>query len=219
MQTYRCPHCRSEIPLADVNVAADVALCRRCGRTTPFSIVSGVSELALAQLDEPIKGVRVTTAMVGGTEIVYRRISKMVFFFIPFMAMWSGFSLSGIYGKQIASGRFDLGDSLFGLPFLVGTLVMLSAILFMLLGKWRVRLDGGRGEVFAGVGPLGWNRRFDYGRESVVSLELVSWRKNNTPQKAISVRTGNKEIKFGSTMQDDAKRYIAALISRECAAI
>jgi len=218
MQTYRCPQCQNEIPLTDVNVASDLALCRKCGKTTPFSLVSGVSELDLAQLDEPMKGVTVTQAMIGGTEIVYRRFSKSVFFLIPFVAVWGGFSLGGIYGRQFSSGHFDPTMSLFGLPFLIGTLVMIVAILFMIRGRWRIRLDGGRGEVFAAVGPIGWTRRFAYGRDSVVSLELSKTQRNDRIQKVISVKTGNSGIQFGTPIQDDAKRYIAALIAKECAA-
>jgi hypothetical protein len=219
MQTYQCPQCHGEISLADVNVAADVALCRKCGKATPFSLVSGVAELSPAQLDEPApKGITVRQAMVGGTEIVYRRMSFIVFFLIPFMLFWSGFSLSGIYGKQIQSGKFDLDHSLFGLPFLIGTLLLLWVIVFLLFGKWRVRLDRGRGEVFVGVGPVGWTRNFAYGPESVVSLELMATSKNNVPQKAISVKTGNAQIKFGTMIPENVKCYIGAMITKACAA-
>ncbi len=214
MTSYLCPACRSAIALEDVNVASDLALCRSCGKTSPFSMVSGVSELAQVPQDAAPKGVTVTQGITGGTEIIYRRISKIVFFLVPFMMVWSGFSLSGIYGRQIVSGRFDLSQSLFGLPFLLGTVVMLGVVLFLLFGRWRVRMSAGQGEVFAGVGPIGWTRRFPYGPQSLVSLELTNIQRNRIPQKAITVRTGNDEIRFGTGIQEDAKRFIAAAILR-----
>jgi hypothetical protein len=215
-QTYHCPGCRSEIPLSDINVSADVALCRHCGKSTRFSLLSGVSEIGQAQLDRPPKGVRVTQSVVGGSEILYRRVSPVVFFFIPFTIFWSGLSLSGIYGSQIRSGHFDPSKALFGLPFLIGTVVLLGVILFMLLGRWRVRLDGGRGEVFVGVGPIGWTRNFLYGPDTAVSLEMTSIQKNNVPQRAIALRNGESVLKFGALIPEEAKRYIAAVITQHC---
>ena len=32
-----CPKCRGAIPLDDVNVATDIALCRRCEQTFAYS--------------------------------------------------------------------------------------------------------------------------------------------------------------------------------------
>lgn len=218
MTSYLCPACRSPISLDDVNIASDLALCRSCGKTSPFSVVSGAAELSQVTQDDVPKGVTVTQALTGGTEITYRRISKVVFFLIPFMMMWSGFSLSGIYGRQIVRGQFDLSQSLFGLPFLLGTIVLLGVVLFLLFGRWRVRMNAGQGEVFAGVGPVGWTRSFRYEPQSHVSLELTNIQRNRVPQKAITVRTGNDEIRFGTGIQEDAKRFIAAVILKNLAA-
>lgn len=217
-KTYRCPQCAGEIPMADINVATDVALCRRCGKATPFSLLSGIPELDFAQLDAPMKGVTVTESMIGGTELVYRRFSNQVFFLVPFTAVWGGISLGLIYGSQIAKGKFDLGDSLFGLPFALGTLAMILWIVFLIFGKHRLRLDRGQGEFFSGVGPVGRTKRFTYGPETVVSLELIKFEVNGVKQRAISVRTGDDSVKFGALLRDDAKRYFAAWIARECSA-
>jgi len=217
MPSYFCPACRSAISLEDVNIATDLALCRNCGTTTPFSVVADTSELSLVTQDDVPKGVTVTPALTGGTEITYRRISKIVFFLIPFMMIWSGFSLSGIYGRQIIRGQFDVSQSLFGLPFLLGTIMLLAVVLFLLFGRWRVRMNAGQGEVFAGVGPAGWTRSFRYDPQSRVSLELTNIQRNRVPQKAITVRTGNEEIRFGTGIQEDAKRFIAAAILKNLA--
>ena len=39
---FRCPNCGKELPLADVNMAQDVALCRACNYTGPFLAASAV---------------------------------------------------------------------------------------------------------------------------------------------------------------------------------
>ena len=37
MRSYCCPDCGAEIPVEDINVKADVMLCRACGTASSFS--------------------------------------------------------------------------------------------------------------------------------------------------------------------------------------
>jgi hypothetical protein len=60
--------------------------------------------------------------------------SWMALFMIPFTCVWSGMSLGGIYGKQVSSGRFDPGSSLFGVPFLIGNAYEKTATIIRLFG-------------------------------------------------------------------------------------
>jgi hypothetical protein len=68
--------------------------------------------------------------------------------------------------------------------------------------------------VFFGVGPFGWTRRFAYTRNTVVSLRLTSVRVNGVPQQGIMVQTDRTELVFGSTMKEDAKKFIAAYLTK-----
>ncbi len=212
---YRCPICRSSIPLDDINVATDIALCRSCGNTCPFSLISGTAEVSLEVLSRPPRGVRIEKEFPKPTVITYRRLSPALFFLVPFTAFWSGFSMVGIYGTQIKKGAFNLGETLFGIPFLIGTLVLLGAILFLLFGKWKISLEKGAGRVSVGVGPIGWKRRFSYSRDSLISLRTTDVRVNDVPQKGILVRNGNRDFVFGTMLKEEAKVYIAAAIMRE----
>ncbi len=211
---FRCPFCRSVIAVGDVNVATDLALCRRCGRTCSFALVTGAVALSPDIVDHPPRRVRVERDFRDGTVLVYRRLSLALLFLIPFTAVWSGGSMYGIYGTQIKNGTFSLGQSLFGLPFLAATLVLLGVIGFLLAGKWRISLRNGAGTVFVGVGPLGWTRRFTYDRNTVVALSPTTVKVNEVPQKGILVRTGEKDFIFGTLLTEDAKRFIAAVIMK-----
>lgn len=77
----------------------------------------------------------------------------------------------GIYGTQISSGQFDLIKPLFGLPFLIGTVVLVSIIAFLLFGKWVVDINDDGGNVFVGIGNLGRKRSFICNLESVIMLK------------------------------------------------
>lgn len=211
-----CPGCHSEIPLDDINVAKDIALCRACGKTWTFSLVQSAGELGEVNLQQPPRWVQIETDYQGGTTIRYRRRSKALFFLIPFAALWSGGSMVGIYGSQIRQGKFDLGQSLFGLPFLIGTIILCSAIAFLLFGHWEINLRRGEGTVFLGVGSLGWRRSFAFGPGAQVSLQQSSYQVNHVPQDAIAVtEAGQKLISFGAPIQPrEAKLFIAAAMSR-----
>jgi hypothetical protein len=214
---YTCPKCRSVIPLGDINVAQDMALCRRCGAATPFSVLCGMAEIPAVSLDAPPKGVRVSQDFRGETKITYRRTSKAVFFLVPFTLLWSGMSLGGIYGEQILRGRFDPEQSLFGLPFLIGTVILLSILAYCLFGSWKIRLSQGTGTVFTGIGPLGWTRNFSFSRDSLVTLQPGSVKINNVTQKVICIKSSGDDFLFGATIQDDAKHFIAAVINSRIA--
>jgi hypothetical protein len=210
-----CPHCHAKIPMEDVNVATDIALCRACGRTTSFSAISGSGEISLDCLNNPPRCIRVEDGFSGDKTIVYHRMSPALLFLIPFTALWSGGSMYGIYWSQIRDGKFDPGQLLFGLPFAFGTVVLLAIIAYLMFGKWVIRLDRGEGSVFVGLGPLGWTRRFSYNRDTIVSFRMTSVKINDVPQKGILVRTDDKDFMFGALLKDDAKHFIAASITKQ----
>ena len=155
-----CPDCQSSIPLEDVNVANDIALCRKCSRR--FSFAEAVQQQEIEKpvdLTHPPRGVWCKRTR-DGFELGSSTRSPAAFFLVPFMVVWSGGSLGGIYGTQISRGDFSLGQSLFGLPFLLGTLVFGSLALMTVCGKFCIRADGRKGELFAGVGPIGYRKKF-----------------------------------------------------------
>jgi hypothetical protein len=211
---YACSSCGAGIALTDVNVASDIALCRACGKTMSFSDIAPIPGAADMDLTRPPKGVRIEDSPIRGRSIIYQKISPVVFFLIPFTAAWSGFSMTGIYGRQIAKGEFDLTTSLFGLPFLIGTIVLVSVILFMLLGRWRFSYNRGQLEVATEVGPIGWTRRIVCDKSARVSIRDSVVRHNNVPQKLIHVECQGNSLKFGAMIPEDRKPFLAEAIRR-----
>jgi hypothetical protein len=210
----QCPHCRAAIALDDVNVANDIALCRGCGKTMPFSSITGIPGVENVDLSKPPKGVRFDPSTLRGKTVYFKKVSPMVLFLIPFTAVWSGVSMAGIYGKQITEGQFDPGASLFGLPFLLGTLVLVSSIAFMIFGRWRFSFNQGVLEVAMELGPFSWKRRIACDKGARVSIRQSSWKKNNQVQYHIQVDSGGKTLKCASTLPEEPKTFIAEAIRR-----
>jgi hypothetical protein len=212
---YHCSGCNAVIPLADVNVASDIALCRACGKTMAFSEIAPFPGAADIDLQLPPKGVRIEENPIHGRTIIYKKIPLVVLFLIPFAALWSGGSMFGIYGSQLKSGNFNLTKSLFGLPFLIGTIVLVSIILFCLFGSWRISFPGGLLEVVLKLGPIRWTRRHMYDPTSRVSIqESPNVRVNNAPQRLIQIETQGQKLKFGTAIPEEAKNFIAEVIRR-----
>jgi hypothetical protein len=212
---YVCPLCRSSIAADDTNVAADIALCRSCGKTSAFSVVSGSSEISLNSLKSTPRGIRIEKDFEGGITIIYHRLSSRLWSLIAFTALWSGLLMWDIYDKQFRKGQFDLDISLHELPFLLMTIVFLSIIAFRLFKKWRITLRNGTGSVFVGAGPLGWTRHFTYNRNSLVAMRTMAEAHDEPPRKSILIRTDDKDFVFGAMLKEDAKFFIAATLKKE----
>ena len=213
MITYTCPSCRAVIPLDDINVAADLALCRACGETTSF--VSLAQILPDVDLNKTPKYIRVERSRRDVVEFIYRkRQLGLLVFFIPFTCLWGGGSMIGIYGTQIAKGQFDLKQSLFGLPFLFGTIFLLSIISFMIFGAWRFRLEKSRFEVFVGVGRIGWRRRLPIGPDSRFSIKRSTMTVNDVRQNGIELATGKEKTLFAASIDDESKNWLASALEQ-----
>ena len=211
---FACVHCGAPIDTADTNVGTDLALCRACGKSMPFSAIAATAPEPEPDLAKPPAGVTVTRSLISGIDFVYRRLNKTVFFLIPFTALWSGLSLAGIYGSQWTSGEFDLATSLAGLPFVVGTIVLLGVIVFMLFGAWRVNIDRGRVRFFVGVGPIGRRNEIALGAGTRVSLTDAYVKVRRFPQQLITVTTGEQTVQFGSGLPHEVRVYLAALLRK-----
>jgi len=131
--------------------------------------------------------------------------SPMALFLVPFMCVWSGLSLGGIYGEQVIDGEFDLVRSLIGIPFFLGTLAFGSIALMTVCGKVEVAADGEDGHVFEGVGPIGWTRRFSWTSISGVEEACLGYHQPGNSGMVISL-VGKTRLKFGG-MLSDARRY------------
>jgi len=157
-----CPRCRLAVSLDDVNVATDIALCRQCGQTWSYADLNEESKTLDLVPQLPPGGTWYQETGPRSFVVGSTTRSPIAFFLVPFMCVWSGGSLGGMYGTQFSKGQFDLGQSLFGIPFILGTLLFGSIAVMSVCGKVTVTVDGDEGVIFAGAGPIGWRRRFNW---------------------------------------------------------
>ncbi|MBO4512228.1 MAG: hypothetical protein J5746_05650 [Victivallales bacterium] len=142
-----CPKCGSEVAPDNVNVAKDTGYCESCKELFSLSELqhSGNTEeqhgedMQLLQ-QEPPSGVELMRS-TRETIVLARHSRLHLLFIVPFTAFWGGGSMFAIYGTQIIKHQFDLKASLFGLPFLFGTIFLLFLIIYPLLSWVMIRFN------------------------------------------------------------------------------
>ena len=221
MKTYTCPECGANVPLADMNVAADVALCRACGTRSQIDELreSGDDATDYKALSGPtpkhIKVIRDQDNPSGKVELRYWKFNPVVLFLIPFTCVWSGMSIGVIYGSQILDHKFDPRISLFGVPFLLGTVVLVGTIVNMLFARRRLVLERGHGAYSAKVFGIGRTRYFDLNRETKLSVDQAAIQpKGCVCNFMVRVKNGNLSEKVCAYWDEDARDYALAMMKR-----
>ena len=148
----------------------------------------------------PPKGVDLVETM-DGFRLTLSTRSCIAIFLVPFTLVWAGGSLGGIYGTQIAKGEFNWMMSLFGLPFLVGSVALIGLTVMSVCGRTVVELAGGKFSIRTGA--LGVYRTRSAAWHDVRSCRLteVSRRSRNSYSTSFQVEfkvDGGKDLEVSA---------------------
>ncbi len=219
--TIHCPACGLPILPTEITPAGDLAYCRLCERTATVDACRAAKPLAQhpASSENPPKGLQLTDNLTG-FQVVLSTASWSALIIWPFMLVWAGGSLGGIYGPQIKSGEFNWLMSLFGLPFLAGSVILFGVAFMSTFG--RVIVESGQdGLLRIRKGGLGlyWTKSAAW--MDVVSAEVVEEtrrRKGNYTTSYACVlklrQSGSLKIGTGTDREQAAwlARYLAGRI-------
>jgi hypothetical protein len=131
--------------------------------------------------------------------------SPVAFFLVPFMCVWSGGALGGIYGSQIAEGQFNPVMSIFGIPFVLGSILFWAVALMAVCGKVEVIINRDGATIFTGIGSLGWKRRLDWLSVKTVREESATTRYPGSHGAGLVIE-GKQRVKFGTGL-NEARRF------------
>jgi len=156
-----CTTCKGQIKAESINVAKDTAYCTQCENLLPLSSLLPDDNISAKAFDphEKVDGLTAQDKLYMWSIDVSHR-NKMAFFLIPFTCLWAGGSMFSIYGQQYLSGEFNLTASLFGLPFLLGSLFLISLCFMSLFGRTYISCENDKALYFVGVGAIGKYKRF-----------------------------------------------------------
>jgi len=208
-----CPKCKSPIPADQINASTDVAFCPRCAEGYRLSNLIETGSSDPGDLGEPPPGTWFR-ADVDSWEVGATTRSSMAFFLVPFMCVWSGFSLGGIYGSQILHGKLDLKMSLFGIPFLLGTMLFGSVAVMTVCGNVRVSVRGDQAEAFAGVGNIGWRRRFLWSQITRVTDGKSNTRYAGQQSMGIGLEGSGKQMNLATGVTEERRLFLLQVLRR-----
>ncbi len=201
----RCPKCKRVVPPDQVNMGIGLAFCPQCNDGFKISETVDQDIVNVDFLREAPMGAwfkkEMDKIVVGASTR-----SPMAFFLVPFMIVWTGGALGGIYGSQIAEGEFEPGISLFGIPFILGSIVFCTAALMTVFGKVEVSI-GKDSSVFTGIGSVGWTRRFDWSAVQTIREAGAHVGYPGSHAGAI-VMEGKTRLKFGTGLNEQRRYFV-----------
>jgi hypothetical protein len=201
-----CPKCNTEIRKENINIMTDVGQCQNCNHVFKISENLDNDIYDGFDINNPPKGTwirrELNQLVIGATTR-----SPIAFFIVPFMVVWSGGSIGGIYGSQIINGEFNPLMSLFGIPFLIGSIIFWSFALMSIWGKVEVTLDKFGGKTFTGVGSIGLTKTFTWDEISTIKENQSNLRYPGSQGGEIQLE-GKKRISFGMGVKESRRFYL-----------
>jgi hypothetical protein len=132
---------------------------------------------------------------------------------VPFAILWNGMVWFGFYGQSIIHGNFSLLASILGLPFVLLGIILVSCALLTVCGHTIVKVAGNDGQVFLGVGRLGWTRKFDWKSVQAVSEYYSISGSHGYNRVSILLKGDQTRIQFGSLIGDERREYVIERLS------
>lgn len=202
----KCSNCGTEILNENINIKADIAQCHQCQHIFKISESLDSEVEDNFDLENPPNGAWIRRES-GSVVLGATTRSPIAFFLVPFMIVWSGGSLGGIYGSQLAKGQFDPVSSVFGIPFLMGSVIFWSLALMAIWGKVELRLDMKGGRAFTGLGTIGLSKTFTWDEVSTVKEDKTNYKYPGS-QGGVVLLEGKKRVSFGMGVNDSRRYYL-----------
>jgi hypothetical protein len=203
-----CKRCKQPIAAAQMNVERDLAVCSSCDEAYLISDLLAEGQGWLADAKEPPAGAWFRESF-DGWDVGATTRSWQALFLVPFTCVWSGGSLGGIYGSQIVHGQFNLFMTLFGIPFVIGSVFLWGITIMSIFGTVAVNVVSDEATLFTGAFGLGRRKRFVWSTIKVVKDD-VAYQSSRGGPRAIIVLEGveSARIRLGSMLSQDRLAYL-----------
>ncbi len=229
-----CPNCGKTIPVDDMNVARDIALCRSCNQVHSLSeLVDNHALDPKVDLHRPPKGCWHRPSGMGEAVGASHRSLLMALPLLGVALFWNGivsvfvllavaatlhllnvnvpewFPAPKMNGKTMGTGM-TIFLWIFLTPFIVIGAGMIGGFLSCIAGKTVVRVERGRVGIATGIGPLCWTRRFD--ASDLKKIRIVETRNDNgsDSKEIVAELKSGRSLKFGSMLRDERRRFLAS---------
>lgn len=224
-----CRNCGAVTPLIELANAASAG----SGSATPASptpiFIMGEHHSDPPAVDPPPSGCTLETGPMGQIILAASARSLPMALFMGFFSLiWNGVvsvflvvtsaSLLHHSGLAPASMQGSLPELplamaiamiVFLIPFVLIGIFVLGLCFMALGGRVQVTIDKDAGEIFTGVGPLGWRQRFNAIAVTSVRLYHAAPARNGQNSHAVEIN-GARRIRFGSMLSAQRAAWLCA---------
>ncbi len=200
MMEVVCRSCERKINSENINVAKDTAYCSACENIMVLSEVVSTPSNTNSTPGSSEAGVKIIDQSYNWS-IEARHLGLLALFSFIVTASWTGTLLSVINFMKTAKVEFDLGLSLFGMPFLIVNIFMVAFTLMNIFGRTVISNKDGEALIFVGIGKIGWYRRFEW--RSIERVSVIV-RENS---EYISLE-GSSLLNFGGSLSHKKLHFI-----------
>lgn len=195
-----CPQCHSEI--GEIPAVGKKTLCGSCRKQFRCPEVPEPSG-ALLDLRNPPRGTWFKE-FTNGFELGASMRSPMKLLLVPFACCWIAGS-AGLFLKSVANPPgYDVWLLAFALALVGGAVYFGGVGVLGIFGKVAIRRHGDAGEVFTGVGAMGFHRRFNW---SQVQSMKITPRHGIVSSQQIKLQ-GVQTLRFGSHLEGRRLKFI-----------
>lgn len=213
-----CPSCDTRLRFHKMDIDADEAVCSKCGERSSISEQLG-HEAPVRQtmvvpdsfdLRQAPSGVSFENEGLGWRITATIR-SGIGYFLFLFAIIFGIAAVLIVLVPQINAGKFDLMESLFGIPFVGASLLMGTISLFLLFGETKVEADQRDpdvGRIFVGLGSLGWSRNVRWSEVTQIEETDSGGTVNDRPIMQITLHRDQGDIHFGALLSKPRLHYV-----------
>ena len=205
---YKCPSCHHTVPITDIHVEKNIALCRNCGADHAFSDLINEKEHDNILADPP-KNLSIEKTAHGITMTFWKArifaIAITIFAFILTGMVWGV-----MIPKMAQESTLSL---LFCIPFVFFDVLILCFAIFFLLGKSTISVTPGKGVYSCGIGILKFSRQFKLTSQTKFGKKIIG-HSNGVPIMRMTINNpAEKPITLGHLISDDAFPYIKFILN------
>ena len=142
---WKCPACGALLAMEDVNMAADMVLCRSCNKISKFSEI--VQEERDEEILDSIPRRMSVTKTARGLEITYKKPKGAGLFLLMFSIFWNSITCVALFAVRKEMSCENLFGLLFLIPFVLVGAGTFAGAFYVLFGRMTLILTPGRGGI------------------------------------------------------------------------
>ncbi|WP_309382681.1 hypothetical protein [Cerasicoccus frondis] len=200
-----CPTCNAGIPNARVNLAEGVAHCPGCGEYHRLSHLLrdsvGISRIAKPD-DSKIQHYREADSM--GFIIPRNGLKGAGCFFLVFALFWNSFVWFAVV-DLFRKGEY--GMLWFLSIFVAAGLFLIAWVMMTVFAETTIAIDTQEASVIWSIKSLRWRKSTQLDAITEID-EGELYQQNYKPVYGVCIHHGKKQIKFGSNLSEDERRWM-----------